>query len=182
MKKLLLLPFVSLLLLSGCKKDDPTKNAKLPEATQEGRNTVGFTLEGGEVWVPYFECGMGQDPYGKYSARVSYPFANQNGIDFLFARSDKKVLSYLTISTALIGTVTSVGEKIDSVGVFFKSESFESYGDLPQPGSRFIITKIDKMNQIISGEFHLILKDKTGKTVTLSNGRFDFKFNACACD
>ena len=175
--------FFSLLLLSGCKKDDdPTKNAKLPAATQEGRNTVGFTLEDGQVWVPYYKCGLSGDPCGKYSARISYPFAAEKGISFHFARDYKDSQSSLTISAASRGTVTSTGEKIDSVTVTFQNRNEPNYEYYPLPGSRFTVTKFDRLSQIISGEFHLILMNQVGKTVTLSNGRFDFKFNACACD
>lgn len=45
----------SFLLLNFSCKEDPTKNAVLPPATQEGKNTIGFTING-EVWVPYAKC------------------------------------------------------------------------------------------------------------------------------
>lgn len=47
---LLLLFLTSLFIFSRCKKDNPPP-AVLPAATQEGKNNVGFTLNG-EVWVP----------------------------------------------------------------------------------------------------------------------------------
>ena len=52
--------------LTGCKKD-PTKNAKLPPITQEGKNTIGFTIDG-EVWVPYYKCSLMGDPCGEIHA------------------------------------------------------------------------------------------------------------------
>lgn len=49
------------------------------------------------------------------------------------------------------------------------------------------ITKIDFQNQIISGQFEFILRERkndgtvTDNLITLKDGRFDFKFNACKC-
>jgi hypothetical protein len=53
-----------------------------------------------------------------------------------------------------------------------------------QKGSSFNITKLDKVNRIISGEFEFILNEDTGsgKQIILKNGRFDLKMNACLCD
>lgn len=70
---LLLICFVVLSAVNSCKKD-PTKNATLPPATQEGKNTVGFTVNG-EVWVPYYKCGFGQNPCGEISAKIQHSFS-----------------------------------------------------------------------------------------------------------
>lgn len=51
---------------TGCKKD-LAKNATLPPATQEGKNTVGFTVNG-EVWVPYAKCESFSNPCREISA------------------------------------------------------------------------------------------------------------------
>ncbi|WP_066839442.1 hypothetical protein [Rufibacter ruber] len=180
------LSFLLLVFISCDKDKDPTKNSKLPEATQLGKNTIGFTLENEEVWVPYNKCGLMLDPCGKYSARVSYPMASRDGIDFSFSRDNGKgISSSLFFSTALAGTITSTGNKIDSLGVTFlefDNGSMVEYG-FPLVGSHFTVTKFDKVAQIISGEFHLVLKKyRSNEIITLSNGRFDFKFQACECD
>jgi hypothetical protein len=180
----LLLAF-SFLLTTGmnCKKD-PTKNAVLPPATQEGKNTVGFILND-EVWVPYGEC---KTLCNKISARYGFPSAEEFGIDFQFTREREKAgkSSALTISSTLIGNITSVGEKIDSIGVSFRGENSSGNTDYyigPLVGSKFFITKLDTANKIISGEFELILRESnSSKQIILKNGRFDFKMNACLCD
>ncbi len=183
--------YTNILLLSllttfttGCKKD-PTKNATLPPATQEGGNTVGFTLNG-EVWMPYYKCGFGQNPCGEISARYSTPSAAPNAISFQFARIKDKKSSGLTVSSSGIGTVTSSGSKVDSISAVFNAENSSGntgYFTGPLPGSKFIITKIDYQNKIISGEFEFVLLEQngSGRTITLKGGRFDFKFNACKC-
>lgn len=185
MGKLIILFFVSLLLLNfNCKKD-PTKNAVLPPATQEGKNTVGFTVNG-EVWVPYYKCGFGKDPCGEYSASYSTPSAAPNAISFQVERERGNKSSALTISSSGIGTITSGGDKIDSINVIFNSENSSGntgYFTGPLTGSKFIITKIDNSTQIISGEFEFILLEQngSGNTISVRDGRFDFKFNACKC-
>lgn len=170
---------------TGCKKD-PTKNAKLPPITQEGKNTIGFTIND-EVWMPYCKCGFMRDPCGEILARYGVSGgAEPNGIDFGFGRERKGRFSSLSISSALTGTITSIGDKTDSIGVSFLSENMNGnngYFTGPITGSKFIITKFDYPNQIISGEFEFILMEQngTGNTITIKDGRFDFKFNACKC-
>jgi hypothetical protein len=180
----LILFLTTIFVLNSCKKD-PTKNAVLPEATQEGKNTVGFILND-EVWVPYGKCIT---QCNKISARYGFPSAEEFGIDFQFKRKREKVdkLSALTISSSLIGNITSTGNKIDSIGVNFQGENSngntDDYSRL-QKGSKFIITKLDKVNRIISGEFEFVLNEDngSGKQIILKNGRFDLKMNACLCD
>ncbi len=173
---------------SGCKKNiDPTKSAVLPPATQEGKNTVGFTING-EAWMPYAKCRFGADPCGEISANYSYPFAAQNGIGFQFARFRNNKSSSLTIYTLQTNSITTIGSKIDSIGVEYAGENSngtdgEYLGPRPGRNSKFIITKIDHQNQIISGEFEFVLLEQngSGREITLKDGRFDFKFNACKC-
>ena len=183
---------ITLLLLSSllfitCKKDS-TKNAKLPPATQEGKNTVGFTIDG-EVWVPYAKCGFMSDPCREILARYGESGgAAPNGIDFGFTRirMNSTTSSHLTITSSGGRTITTIGDKIDSIYVIFRGENSVGNSNTysgPLSGSKFIITKLDKEAQIISGEFELILKENngSGKEIVLKDGRFDFIFNACKC-
>ncbi len=170
----------------GCKKNnDPTENATLPPATQEGKNTMGFTIDG-EVWVPYYKCKLSGNPCGEISADYNGPPSGPNNIGFGFSRERNNKKSFLVISSAF-ATITSTGNKVDSIGVNYNGENSNSNTDSysgPLPGSKFIITKLDKQNQIISGEFDFILleQNRSGKTINLKDGRFDFKFNACKCN
>ena len=185
MKKLITAILVlSLFCFSKCKKEhNPTKNATLPAITQEGKNTIGFTIDGA-VWVPYAVCGAFRNPCEEILARYGESGgAAPNGIDFGFARQRNGTQSSLLISSPF-STITSIGEKIDSIGVTFFAENHSGnngyfIGSLP--GSKFIITKIDFSTQIISGEFEFILIDGTGTKIILKDGRFDFKFNTCKC-
>ena len=186
MKQLLLFAAVLTLSVSCKKNNDPTKNAVLPAATQEGKNTVGFTING-EVWVPYAKCAYFNDPCRELSTGYDVSGGSApNAFSFQVVRKRGNTSSSLTVSSSGRGTITSVGDKVDSIGVNFTAENSVgndgTYSGI-QPGSRFIITKFDKLNQIISGEFEFILKEdnQSGKTITLKDGRFDFRFNTCHC-
>ena len=169
---------------STCKKSSAPP-AVLPPITQEGKNTIGFTIDG-DVWEPYAKCGFGSDPCGEISARYGSPLAAPNGIGFQFARYRGNKSSSLTISSGIFGnTITTVGDKIDSISIDFQGENWNgnsgAYSGL-RPRSLFIITKIDYQNQIISGNFKFVLRENnTTNELVLDNGRFDFKFNACEC-
>jgi hypothetical protein len=180
---LILIFFSPLLVASNCHKDKIAP-AVLPEATQEGKNTIGF-LVNGEVLRPYYKCIFSGDPCGEISAYYDIPLGPKNSIDFSFLRSRNGRLSNLVIS-AVFATVTSPGEKIDSVGVTFADENQSGNDNVYSgimPGSTFMITKLDLTNQIISGTFKFILSEdnRSGRTIELTDGMFDFKFNACIC-
>lgn len=160
----------------------------LPSATQEGKNTIGFTING-EVWIPYVKCAAFSDPCREILARYGASGgAAPNGIDFGFGRERNSKFSALTISSAGIGTITSLGNKIDSIEVEFQDENWAGNtsiyrGPLTGRNSKFVITKFDYQNQIISGEFDfdLIEQDGSGDILTIKDGRFDFSFNTCKC-
>ncbi|MFC6996310.1 hypothetical protein [Rufibacter roseus] len=134
--------------------------------------------------MPYYECALLDNPCGRANVDVS-PLANaQQAIGMTFRKYVKDKKSFFAIGTNGGASVSGMGEKIDSLHVTFQSEDSPriEYG-YPQPGSSFLITRFDRQSEIISGTFHLILKESSGsKTITLSNGRFDYKFGTCACD
>lgn len=188
MKTYLFLIIALLCISASCKKNNaPATNAVLPPATQEGKNTVGFTING-EVWVPYYKCGLGKDPCGEYSATYSTPLAAPNAIGFQFTRERDGKSSTLTFSSSGIGTITIPGNKIDSIAIDFQDENWSGNtgiyrGPFVAANNKLLITKVDLQNHIISGEFEFVLLEQngSGKTITLKDGRFDFKFNACKC-
>lgn len=139
MKKFILVLSCSFLFcFAKCNKDKLPK-VVLPPVTQEGKNTIGFTING-NVWVPYERCGFGQNPCGEIHVDYSIPSTSLNAIDYMFRRSTGTEYSSLYISSVMTGTITSVGEKIDSISVVFRGEKWT--GDMssyqyPQPGSYF---------------------------------------------
>ena len=184
MKFLSIIVFTPILLMTiNCHKV-PSIPKVLPEATQIGKNTIGFVIDG-EVWLPYHKCSFSSDPCEQISARYGGPYAAPGSIDFSFARMRNNKLSYLVIS-APFATITFPGDKIDSVGVTYSAENRSgnsgAYSGI-LPGSKFIITKLDSVNKIISGTFDFILAEdyRSGGTIELKQGRFDLTLNACIC-
>ena len=174
-----------LFILSSCKKE-PTTTIALPAATQVGKNTIGFTVNG-EVWLPYAECSAFGNPCRQIGARYGPSNGGPlNGIDFGFQRIINGKMSSLLIASNF-ATITTIGEKIDSVGVTYGTENSSGghdYYESVLAGSKFTVTKIDFSEQIISGEFNFNLMELDGShsTISIKDGRFDFKFNACLCN
>src|SRR6185312_62260 len=101
MKKFLFfsIALIALFFFSSCKKDS-TKNAKLPPITQEGTNTIGFTING-EVWVPYYKCRS----FGNQCGEISATYGPSGGaaldaFDFQITRQRGNKSSSLTISSS----------------------------------------------------------------------------------
>jgi hypothetical protein len=183
-----ILPFVVLLLLSlpftTCKKEHPPA-AVLPAITQEGKNTIGFKIDG-KVWVPYYKCGIGRDPCGEISFRYGPPYGPNNLLDFQIARQQSSGLSALTITS--LTPITTIGNKCDSLNIDFQGEQWNGNNDVWNknfngPPGNFEITKLDTVNGIISGIFSFTLyeENRSGRTIQITDGRFDFKINACIC-
>jgi hypothetical protein len=163
-----------------CKKESGGNT--LPAATTNGANTIGFIVKG-EVWRPYYECGFLRNPCGKSSVNVASTFLN---VSFLRERGKKS--SQFFITTKDFKTISSTGEKIDSVFAGFDDENYTPDGvgiyNGPLPGSSYKITRYDTAAQIVSAEFYLILAENrpNADTIIIKSGRYDFKFNTCLCD
>lgn len=175
---------VTIFCFSKCNKDNPPP-AVLPAITQEGKNTVGFIING-EVWVPYYKCSLNGDPCGEISANYGLPYGFSNVLGFQFERQNGSKSSSLTISSYV--PIYTIGNKYDSVGIEYRGEN--SIGNDDQYSKsfynstgKFEITKLDTLNQIISGifEFTLYEENGSGRSIEIKNGRFDFKINACKC-
>jgi hypothetical protein len=179
----LLITSTLLLVCVCCKKNHIP--AALPSITQEGKNTVGFSVNGG-IWLPYYKCNIGADPCGEISARYGPPYEPNNIMDFQVARQRNGALSGLTI-TSLV-PITTIGNKYDSININFMGENSlgnnndwgKSYNG---PPGNFEITSLDTTNKIISGIFSFTLYETngSGRSIQITEGRFDFRMNACVC-
>ena len=152
---------------------------KLPSVTSSGANTMGFVVND-YVWVPFMKCETLQSACLAQMAYVAPP-----ALEFSFARQYRDKKSYLYIKTPLDASVSSIGEKVDSIAVSFYSEDASPTMGVytgPLPGSKFTITRFDAAAKVISGEFHFILGDQDNTIIELKSGRFDFNFPACHCD
>jgi hypothetical protein len=179
----LLITSTLLLVCVCCKKNHLP--ATLPSITQEGKNTVGFSLNG-EVWLPYYKCNLGANPCGEISARYGPPYGPNNIIAFQVARQRNGALSALTINSLF--PITTIGNKYDSINIEFMGEN--SSGNNNEwsksyigPAGSFEITRLDSINKIISGIFSFTLFESngSGRSIQITEGRFDFRMNACIC-
>lgn len=177
----LLLVCLCLLFFAQCMKKVGPDRPIMPPVTAEGKNKVGFTLDG-KVWLPFHPCAAWNNS-SCLEARVAYKGAGELNMSFTRANGSKG--SYLEITSQGNGTITGPGEKIDSIAVHFRAENAEvllgHYVD-PQPGSKFVINRMDTVNNIIAGQFELILIEEYGSgKIHLKEGRFDFKLPTCLC-
>ncbi len=165
-----------------CKKDNNGANTTLPEATQEGKNTMGMKVNG-EVWTPYSKCGAFADPCGAIDLEYNQPGSPIYYFSFHPARTLNGNLSSLIINTTGRLGITTIGNKFDSVNVSYNdyrngttryTQSFTQKGN-------FTITKLDFTNQIISGTFGFTLYSGID-SIVISDGRFDCKFYTCICN
>jgi hypothetical protein len=182
----LLLACACLLFFVQCrKKAGPPDPPVLPPVTAEGKNKMGFTLDR-KVWLPYYPCPAPFFP-SPSCVETGVFYEGQGQLLMGFSRLNGNKVSYLEFNLEPGRTITRPGEKIDSITVVFRSEQSEGtlngYYTEPQPGSTFVINRIDTVNNIISGQFELILIEKyvSGNTIHLKEGRFDYKLPTCFC-
>jgi hypothetical protein len=177
---------LSLTCLSGCKKDKIPDS--LPPITQAGKNTFGCKLNG-QVWVPYAKCNTTGSPCEEVFVQV-YPVTNND----LPVQLEIKVEHYNSpntftefhIFTTLRDSIYSTGNKTDSLSLEYYDGSgfipYTNYNNLNNSSANQLqITKIDTVQKILSGTFEGVLYKSPTDSVTVSEGRFDVRFEACSC-
>lgn len=162
--------------LSGmqCEKDQV-----LPAATQTGKNTFGYKING-EIVVPK----KGWTPGLPLSQKATYYYnVATNSYDVLInsVHTANYPHQYLSISTNdihLEEKTYDIGEK-NLPNVFYANYSFTdspTYATSAQAKGQINITHFDEINKIISGTFWFDALDPNGVKVEIREGRFDLKF------
>ena len=160
----------------GCKKNEI--NA-LPPATQEGRNTLGFLLDG-KAWVP--DGGglfTGIKPVeGGYQGNFDgFPYDNVwirtarkdgSGLDIYLRTANNSGVYLLNQTTQIRPTILvpqSYAYYHDGSGKYLTNNQYT--------GS-VTITKADPIGGTIAGIFSFAAKDySSGRIITVTEGRFD---------
>ncbi len=169
---------ISIFSFAKCNKDKIDSNG-LPPATQEGKNTLGFLLNG-QPWTP-------KGFNGTSNLSIDYDQGINNGI--------LGIVAYRTISSFdktqfILGIVDSLNFKTSPFTLAVKEKSIgalsysnKNYCDVNHydttiyEDGRISITKLDRTNRIISGTFAGVLfKQVCGDTIKITEGRFDMKF------
>ena len=163
MKTCLLLGLAAMLLAAGCKKDDPT--AGLPAATQTGANTFGCLVDG-KVFVPLPPQAINsshRDPLeaSLYRTDIIVSARGEGYVDFALRRAFQP-------GTYAIGETRtgSYGSYDVSAGSYYTTSTYMG---------TVTLTRIDTVARIAAGTFQFTAVNRDGKTVTVTDGRFDVR-------
>lgn len=185
--KLIMLLLAVLFIMGSCKDEF---EYTLPSATQKGANTIGCKVDG-VVCIPH-----GASIFSPYTKRLCYNVQNGNlNCGIYFIASDNDLSS--GIPRMQVGFEIDSAMSVGSFHNFFASfvispgggggisyEYHYNYKDFPELTGVLEITKLDKINHIISGRFNFEgyyisysgVYDFSKKT-SVTDGRFDIKYN-----
>jgi len=164
MKPSLCLGLAAALLVAACKKDAP--EAGLPPATQSGANTFGCLVDG-QLFVPLPPQGINssrREPLeaSLYRTDVLVSARGNGGIDF-------------ALRNAFRPGVYSIGETQSARYGRYAFGSNEYYTNTAHTGT-VTLTRIDTVARVAAGTFQFTALDyQSGKTVTVTDGRFDVR-------
>ncbi|WP_035565378.1 hypothetical protein [Hymenobacter sp. IS2118] len=175
MKTYYLLPLAAALLgLSQCKKKDPSPEAQLPPATQTGANTIGC-LVNGQPWTP-----VGNDGSSNYTVSYdpNFRLGTLNIAAYRYANSQAKRQTIGVFSDSLLPGIGRYKLRLlGHHGAAFDDFQGNCIYDRTSPGAycrgELVITRLDRVNGIISGTFAFTLAQPGCDTVRVTNGRFD---------
>jgi hypothetical protein len=168
---------ISLFTFSKCEKNKIDDNG-LPPATQQGKNTLGFLLNG-QPWTP-------QGNNGTANLSIDVDFAFNNGIFNIAAyrrlgnNAREKIafgipdsLNFFKMPiTLFLGPNTLLG-----LGFTNEICDYSSRDSTTFSSGNITISKLDKITGIFAGTFNATLyKTNCVDTIRITNGRFDMKF------
>jgi hypothetical protein len=179
MKHISLLTILVLIITSSsnCKKNRLFGD-KLPSATQEGKNTCGF-LVNGKVWLPRgdngypnLSCDYDETFMGGAFNINGYRYENgaNNSISFVVASDSIQTAGLYKLNTR--SERTRFAEYTNLV----TRCHYQWIDTIPNQNAYLNITKLDKVNRIVSGTFEFALATSGCDTVRITQGRFDMKY------
>ena len=175
MKKIMLLLLVAFVFcFAQCKKNNPDSNG-LPAATQEGKNTIGFLLNG-QPWKPQGVRGTG-------NLSIDYDASFNQGIFSIVAYNFNTPLSQqfiIGVRDSLNFMNAPIVLSLNRISLYSLSyntpcDYFNQLNDVTSIGN-LTITKLDRTNRIISGTFNATLSKTGCAEIKITDGRFDMKF------
>jgi hypothetical protein len=145
---------------------------KLPPITMEGKNTLGFLLDG-KVWVPY------QESSGIFTPTLFAVFdqiTNKLSIEArlkMNSQSDGQLNITVHLSNIGIYNVPSDATITFLNDTFFTCEEYECNSN----DCTLNISRFDENSRIVSGTFCLKkMINLCGDTIQINDGRFDVKY------
>lgn len=175
MKKLLFL-LLAFTLLSACRDKDQDENV-LPEATQSGKNTGGALVDG-KVWVAKIESPSA-NPGGNNTYLQSDPITGQEIMTITLRNYQNPSSNAIVMdinSAQAITTGTYLLNGVNENQAVFKNGGNGYYTDDTNNTGSITLTKFDRTKGIISGTFQFKAKNNAGNVITVTEGRFDRRF------
>ena len=177
MKNIILLFLIAFVFcFAQCKKSNVDSNG-LPPPTQEGKNTLGFLLNG-QPWKP-------QGSNGTANLSIDFDAGINNGgmgiSAYKIISSSEREYFKLGIIDSLNFRTAPYSINLNNTGLYRVGFTNNQCGDIfsfdsIQVNGSITVTKLDRTNRIISGTFNATL-NKTGCTeIKITDGRFDMKF------
>ncbi|WP_035557859.1 hypothetical protein [Hymenobacter sp. IS2118] len=180
----LFLPLAAAVLFaaSSCKKDDP--ESSLPKATQEGKGTGGFLLDG-KALVPKASSISTGRPVNGYWRKTrggrsldlslrQFSVQEDWGVGFYLPDIRQPGTFLLNLAPTYLTPQFNPG-----YGQYYRSRpdpDRDAYTGPDAPG-RLIITRFDTVNNIVSGTFEMSPREvSTNAGITITQGRFDLRF------
>jgi len=171
-----LIACLCIILLSSCNKDPyQDSTPELPHITVEGKNTLGFLLDG-KVWVPY------QDNPGIFTPKLEAHLDNMH-LRITARLKKSKDQPFQTFGITIYPIALGIHQILPppAPGSVFSDQNKEGWGCnefICKPEDTEInIINFDENNRIVSGTF--FFKNAVnicGDTVQITDGRFDVKF------
>ncbi len=151
---------------------------QLPAATQEGKNTCGF-LVNGKLWLPKGKRGNGSPNLTWwYDAGYRNGTFNINGYryekpdDSLFTSFVIGISNCTTTGVYMLNKTAAGGAMYSN---YYKNCTYYTHDTLPGHNSYINITKFDLQNRIIAGTFQFSMVKPGCDTIRITEGRFDIK-------
>lgn len=178
--KLTLLLFSIVFIAAKCRKksnnNTQPKTEQLPPATQEGKNTCGF-LVNGKVWLPKGNDGRPNldgwyDPgYANGTFNIhGYRYDSNEGTSFTYFG-----IGISNCSQPGLYVLNKTSERVAQYGDYNKNCTYYPSDTIPMTNSYINVTKLDLINGIVSGTFQYTLAKPGCDTIRITQGRFDFK-------
>jgi hypothetical protein len=167
-----MLVFLLVLFLSFCNKE------KLPKATKEGKNTFGCKVDG-KVFIPEdlntYPITPGLVTNYNESTGSLHIYATEREDE---NNNDMKRMISIDISTLQMGN--NVLNKVNTGMVEIASDlrPMQSYSTNYTMTGTVNITRLDISSNVVSGNFSFkaALRSSGEKVITVTDGRFDFKY------
>jgi hypothetical protein len=175
MKEKYLILLLMLILVTACEKELPPYPTKLPPATEEGKNTFGCMIED-ELYVPEIRRpSYTVSIHNSYPIKLEFPQYPDYYLMIHTARAAGKKDDFKDADITLYASdINKPGIYKLSISSIYNNSCYTSY---LIEDNLLIITKLDTVNYVISGQFNGMARDchTYSRYISITQGRFDLK-------